>query len=87
MLPLLLRLLSIQACSLETLCAQTHVHLVLCVRAMTEDFVHEATGMALIKGGDHVGAIWEHLSVVASMDLEMKVYFSGFQRCGDADAL
>lgn len=75
MLPLLLGRLSVQPRALEPLRAQTHVDLVLCIGASAEDLVHEATGMAFVEGGDHVGAIFTMLVKKAGGEAEGEVLF------------
>jgi hypothetical protein len=61
-LPLLLRRLSILRCSLESLCAEAHVHLVLRFCTIASDFPEEAAGVAFIECGDDVCAICRNVS-------------------------
>jgi hypothetical protein len=88
MFPLLFRFLPVQPRPLQPLCAQTHVDPILCIRAVPEDFVYEAARVALVEGGDYVGAVCMRVLVVVRRGWsEVKLYFSGSRRCGDEDAL
>lgn len=61
--PLLPRRLSVLARALESLCAQAHVDFVLRFRAVSSDLPEETAGMALIEGGDDIGAVCGSVSV------------------------
>jgi hypothetical protein len=54
---LLLGLFSVLPCALDALGAQAHVYFVLCVGAVAGDFPEEAAGVALVEGGDDIGAV------------------------------
>lgn len=55
--PLFLCVFAVLPGTLEALGAQAHVDLVLCFGAIAKDLVHEAAGVALVEGCDHIGAV------------------------------
>jgi hypothetical protein len=56
---LLFRDLSVLRCSVQSLCAQAHVHIVFEGRAHADGLPHEAFGLAFVEGGHDFFAAWE----------------------------